>query len=109
MALLMVYALIVERGLRTAVAARDVQQAPGGRRLVHPRLQVFIIVGGVTNLIPLTGLVTPFMSQGGSSLVANWILIALLVRMSDAARRPPPELTSPRRDDAQETQVVHLR
>ncbi|MFI9558976.1 FtsW/RodA/SpoVE family cell cycle protein [Nonomuraea endophytica] len=92
MALLMVYALIVERGLRTSIAARDpfTKLLAGGLSFLLA-WQIFIIVGGVTNLIPLTGLVTPFMSQGGSALLANWILIALLVRMSDAARRPPPQ------------------
>ncbi|GGK92485.1 cell division protein FtsW [Sphaerisporangium melleum] len=92
MALLMVYALIVERGLRTSIAARDPfsKLLAGGLSFILA-WQVFIIVGGVTNLIPLTGLVTPFMSQGGSAVLANWILIALLVRMSDAARRPPPQ------------------
>ncbi|MEU7001508.1 FtsW/RodA/SpoVE family cell cycle protein [Nonomuraea sp. NPDC046570] len=92
MALLLIYALIVERGLRTAIAARDPfsKLLAGGLSFILA-WQLFIIVGGVTNLIPLTGLVTPFMSQGGSALLANWILIALLVRMSDAARRPPPQ------------------
>ncbi len=92
MALLLIYALIVERGLRTSLAARDPfsKLLAGGLSFILA-WQVFIIVGGVTNLIPLTGLVTPFMSQGGSALLANWILIALLVRMSDAARKPPPQ------------------
>ncbi|NUW44396.1 FtsW/RodA/SpoVE family cell cycle protein [Nonomuraea rhodomycinica] len=92
MALLMVYALIVERGLRTSLAARDpfTKLLAGGLSFLLA-WQVFIIVGGVTNLIPLTGLVTPFMSQGGSALLANWILVALLVRTSDAARQPPPQ------------------
>ncbi|MGI5493180.1 FtsW/RodA/SpoVE family cell cycle protein [Microtetraspora malaysiensis] len=92
MALLMIYALIVQRGLRTAFAARDPfsKLLAGGLSFILA-WQVFIIVGGVTRLIPLTGLVTPFMSAGGSALLANWMLIALLVRMSDAARKPPPQ------------------
>ncbi|SEL41242.1 FtsW/RodA/SpoVE family cell cycle protein [Nonomuraea pusilla] len=92
MALLMMYALLVERGLRSSIAARDPYSKllAGGLSFILA-WQVFIIVGGVTNLIPLTGLVTPFMSQGGSALLANWILIALLVRMSDSARKPPPQ------------------
>ncbi|GAB2727626.1 FtsW/RodA/SpoVE family cell cycle protein [Nocardioides pakistanensis] len=108
MAIILLYGLIVERGLRTALVCRDGfgKLIAAGLAVVFA-LQVFVVIGGVTKLIPLTGLTTPFLSYGGSSLVANWAIIALLLRISDQARRPLPSLSAPMDDDA--TQVVPLR
>jgi cell division protein FtsW (lipid II flippase) len=105
MAMLVLYAVIVQRGLRTAVACRDVfgSLLAAGLSIVLA-LQVFVVVGGVTRLIPLTGLTTPFLSQGGSSLIANWIAVALLMRISDTARQPDDAVAL---EDAP-TQVVRL-
>lgn len=90
-AILLLYGLLVARGFRAGLALRD----PFGRLLATGlasivALQVFVIAGGVTGLIPLTGMAMPFLAQGGSSVVTNWIIVALLVRLSDSARRPGP-------------------
>ncbi|MFE0361744.1 FtsW/RodA/SpoVE family cell cycle protein [Streptomyces griseoaurantiacus] len=92
LAVFALYALLVERGYRAGLALRD----SFGRLLAVGlasilALQVFVIAGGVTGLIPLTGMAMPFLAQGGSSLVTNWVIVALLVRLSDRARRDAAE------------------
>ncbi|MEV8126602.1 FtsW/RodA/SpoVE family cell cycle protein [Streptomyces sp. NPDC085944] len=90
-AVFLLYGLLVERGYRAGLGARD----PFGRLLAVGlssivALQVFVIAGGVTGLIPLTGMAMPFLAQGGSSVVTNWAIVALLIRVSHAARRGTP-------------------
>ncbi|MER7171584.1 FtsW/RodA/SpoVE family cell cycle protein [Streptomyces mesophilus] len=105
MAFLLLYGLIVERGVRTALAARD----PFGKLFAIGlsgafAIQIFVVAGGVMGLIPLTGMTMPFLAAGGSSVIANWALIGILIRISDTARRPAPAPAAS--SDAEMTQVV---
>jgi cell division protein FtsW (lipid II flippase) len=89
-AILALYLLFVSRGFRIGFAGQDDFGRLLGVGLSFViALQVFIVIGGVTRVIPLTGLTTPFMAAGGSSLVANWIIAALLLRLSDTVRSQP--------------------
>ena len=87
--LLLVYLMVVARGFTIAVAARDSfsKLLAAGLSFVIA-LQVFVIVGGVTRVIPLTGVTLPFVAYGGSSVVMNFVLVALLLVISERARRP---------------------
>lgn len=100
MALLLLFVLLIFRGLRAAVHSPDGfgQLLATGLATVLA-LQTFVIVGGVTRLIPLTGITLPFVSYGGSSLVANFVLLALLIRVSAGTLQRPAE-------DAEQTQFM---
>lgn len=95
-AIFALYLILVSRGMRIGFAGQDDFGRLLGVGLSFViALQVFIVVGGVTRVIPLTGLTTPFLAAGGSSLVANWIIVALLLRLSDSVRNQPRLVIGP--------------
>jgi cell division protein FtsW (lipid II flippase) len=98
-ALVAIYALIAARGLKTAVMARDgfSKLLAAGLTAVFA-LQAVVIIGGVVRFIPLTGVTLPFVSFGGSSVIANMILLGLLLMISNDARRPPAAPAAQQRD-----------
>lgn len=112
MAVVVLYALLITRGLRTALTTTQpfLKLLSAGLAFVFA-IQVFAIIGGVTRLLPLTGLTTPFMSQGGSSLLANWVVIAIMLMISNLARRPQavlqaqPDVASLAGDATQEIRI----
>ncbi|MEX2275028.1 MAG: FtsW/RodA/SpoVE family cell cycle protein [Actinomycetota bacterium] len=102
-AVLLLFVALVGRGLQTALRATDdfgKLLATGLATLVG--LQAFVIIGGVTRVIPLTGVTLPFMSYGGSSLVSNFIILALLVRVASGPAPQRGPLRGPRRAGIEE-------
>ncbi|MFC7326131.1 FtsW/RodA/SpoVE family cell cycle protein [Marinactinospora rubrisoli] len=103
MVILLTLALLVQRGMRIALASRElfVKMFASGISFLLG-FQTFVVIGGVTRVIPMTGATIPFVAKGGSALLASWIMLALLVRMSNNARKPAPQAIQ----DEGATQVI---
>jgi cell division protein FtsW (lipid II flippase) len=107
---LLAYLILIGRGLRVAIERTD----SFGKLLatgltVSVALQTFVIVGGILRLIPLTGVTLPFVSYGGSSLVANFVILALLVRVSAGPWRPRPRRRRPQRSQERPAPAAPVR
>lgn len=122
-AILLLYLILALRAIRVGLTIRDAfgKLLCGGIGFILA-FQVFVVVGGITRVIPLTGLTLPFLAQGGSSLIANWMIIGLLLRISNGARGPGVPAPTPQvvqgpvpptigdlSDDLQKTEEVTLR
>ncbi|MFC3999883.1 FtsW/RodA/SpoVE family cell cycle protein [Nocardiopsis sediminis] len=103
MVMLMALALLVERGMRIALASKElfIKMFASGISFLLA-FQTFVVIGGVTRVIPMTGATIPFVAKGGSALLSSWIMLALLMRMSNNARKPAPQAIQ----DEGATQVI---
>jgi cell division protein FtsW (lipid II flippase) len=109
-AVLVLLFLLAERGFRIALGAREVflkLTALGYAFLIA--FDVFIVLGGATLIIPLTGMTTPFLSAGGSALMANWMIIGLWLTISQTARRPRDTFSQGQAPGDPATEVIDVR